>query len=467
MRNMKKVTSVLCAVAILIGIMVTAPTALAAENQQWVEKAPMGIKKYNLTSEVVNGKIYAIGGRYSDGLTNIDIYNPVTDTWTTGAPMMNARFAHVSAVVDGKIYVIGGHHTTNVLDSVEIYDPATDTWTTGASIPETREAAASAVVDGKIYVMGGYSSNTSATNRDVKIYDPTSNTWTTGTSMPTGRRDHVSAVIDHKIYAIGGRNEYGYLASVEIYDPTTDTWTTGASMPQEKGMAASVVIGEKIYVINGYNETATISNSVYIYDSVSNSWSVEAPTTNARYDLSAAFVNNTIYAFGGYNAQNVTVNLVEALDLSPVEHKLAVLLNVGENLQLSVSNDLADNASMTWSSSDQNVATVDANGKVTAVGVGTCDISAQNADGSWKESIPVRVFPGIADLNRLAVHLKPAQNAKLYLTENPLDTTWISLDTSVATVDANGKITAVAQGLAILEATVNGETHQIYVRVKV
>jgi uncharacterized protein YjdB len=131
-----------------------------------------------------------------------------------------------------------------------------------------------------------------------------------------------------------------------------------------------------------------------------------------------------------------------------------------------VSNDLSDNTSMTWASSDTAVATVDANGKVTAIGVGTCDISAQNADGTWKESIPVRVFAGTADLHRLAVHLNPGQNAKLYLTENPEETTWNSLDASVATVDANGKVTAVSNGLAIMEGTANGETHQIYVRVR-
>lgn len=112
------------------------------------------------------------------------------------------------------------------------------------------------------------------------------------------------------------------------------------------------------------------------------------------------------------------------------------------------------------------MATVDANGEVTAVGKGECDSSVQNADGTWKQSIPVRALPDTADLFRLALHMKPAQQAKPNPTEKLADTTWKSLDTAVATIDAAGKVTAVSQGLVIIEGTANGQTHQIYVRVK-
>ncbi|MBE6035669.1 MAG: Ig-like domain-containing protein [Clostridiales bacterium] len=120
-----------------------------------------------------------------------------------------------------------------------------------------------------------------------------------------------------------------------------------------------------------------------------------------------------------------------------------MLLNEGENVQLSTSYDLENNKNFTWSSTNEEVATVDSNGKVTAVGVGDADIFAQNADGTFKEYIPVKVVEGIADELRLAVHLKIGEKAKLYLTDDPSQVTWNSMDDSTVTVSADGQITGV------------------------
>ena len=145
--------------------------------------------------------------------------------------------------------------------------------------------------------------------------------------------------------------------------------------------------------------------------------------------------------------------------------KLSVLLNVDENVQLSTSYDLDNNKNFTWASTNESVATVDSNGKVTAVGVGDADIYAQNEDGTFKEYIPVRVVEGIADELRLAVHLKSGEKAKLYLTDDPSQVTWNSMDDSTVTVSADGQVTGVKKGLAIVQAELDGQKYQIYVRV--
>lgn len=462
MGRLKKLTSLLFSVSILISMMVTAPTALAADDAKWVEKAPMATAKREHASTVVNGKIYVSGGNVTDSaVPNVEIYDPQKNEWSAGAPMSTPRYSHVSEAIDGKVYLIGGWNKNGTVGATEIYDSKTNTWVTGA--PYYVYAASSVVLNGKIYVIGGALQN-SITNK-VQIYNPATDTWVAGTSMPTSKRSHVSEVVNGKIYVIGGYTSTGQrLNTVEIYDPETNTWTTGAPVPEARSCAASVTIGNKIYVIGGLNEKG-IYNSLYIYDTISDSWSIGPAMGSIRSYLCAALINNTIYAVGGEDGTKM-LNKVEAIEISSVERKLAVLLNVGETGQLSVSYDLADNTSLTWSTSNQAVATVDANGKVTAAGVGTCDISAQNTDGTWKQSIPVRVLPGTANMYRLAVHLKPAQNAKLHLTDNPADTTWKSLDPAVATIDTAGKVTAVSQGLVIMEGTANGEAKQVYVRVK-
>jgi hypothetical protein len=56
----------------------------------------------------------------------VEAYDPVTDTWTTKADMPAARALLSTSVVDGKIYAIGGTRTTHPMTSTSTvyeYDP--------------------------------------------------------------------------------------------------------------------------------------------------------------------------------------------------------------------------------------------------------------------------------------------------------------------------------------------------------
>ncbi len=87
----------------------------------------------------------------------MDEYDPVTDTWTRKASMPTGRADLSTPVVDGKIYAIGG--TTTIggagFPTVEVYDPSTDTWEKKANMPTGRHGLSTGVVDGKIYAIGG------------------------------------------------------------------------------------------------------------------------------------------------------------------------------------------------------------------------------------------------------------------------------------------------------------------------
>ena len=71
----------------------------------------------------------------------------------------------------------------------------------------------------------------------------------------------------------------------------------------------------------------------------------------------------------------------------------ATLTGSGETVQLTatVAPDNAVNKNVIWTSSDPNVATVDANGKVAAVGNGTCTITATTEDGSFTAICTIKV----------------------------------------------------------------------------
>jgi len=228
----------------------------------WTTKSEMPTARQGLTISVVNGKIYAIGGGASSSssygqvetFSTVEEYEPATDTWTTKSPMPTSRGFHFANVVDGKIYVIGGSQASepnrNRVPTVEVYDPATDTWTQKGNMPGKRSAGSSSVVDGKIYIIGGYEGA-----RRVDEYDPSTNTWTTKSEMPTPRHALSTSVVNGKVYAIGGylpgvRN-YPGVATVEVYDPATDTWTTAPDMPTGRFGPRTSVVDGKIYVIGG------------------------------------------------------------------------------------------------------------------------------------------------------------------------------------------------------------------------
>ncbi len=74
-------------------------------------------------------------------------------------------------------------------------------------------------------------------------------------------------------------------------------------------------------------------------------------------------------------------------------NKVALSLAVGENENLiaTVAPDNATNKTVTWTSSDSSVASVDNNGKVTAVKEGTAVITATTEEGGFKDTCTVSV----------------------------------------------------------------------------
>ena len=123
----------------------------------------------------------------------------------------------------------------------------------------------------------------------------------------------------------------------------------------------------------------------------------------------------------------------------------------------------ADNQDVTWTSDDTSVATVDVNGIVTAQSAGTTTITATADDttnGSLADSCTITVEQGVTDLtlSSNAETLNPTQSVQLTATVSPDNATyptimWTSNNTSVATVDYTGKVTAIANGTAVIDAT--------------
>src|SRR5437870_9109288 len=91
--------------------------------------------------------------------------------WRELARMPSMRQELSTAVLDGKIFVIAGFDSGGLsTNTVEIYDPQTDTWTSAAPLPIATNHNAAAVAAGKLYAFGG-------TSNRMFVYHPDQNTW--------------------------------------------------------------------------------------------------------------------------------------------------------------------------------------------------------------------------------------------------------------------------------------------------
>jgi N-acetylneuraminic acid mutarotase len=300
----KRLNPGLVYIIISAGLMGIFSITMAQENP-WTKKKDMPSGRHTFAVGVVNGKIYAIGGRYT--LNLVTEYDPVTDTWTTKTPMPTSRMVLAAGVVNGKIYAIGGvvQAFSPAISTVEEYDPATDTWTKKADMPTPRLGLGVSVVDGKIYAIGGMTSGPdfwSGMRNNVEVYDPITNTWTTKAPMPTARLWFSTSVVDGKIYAIGGALvSTEAISTVEVYDPVTDTWTTKSPMPTARAGHVTAVVDGIIYVIGGGTHTAVPGgfSTVEAYDHSTDTWTTMADIPEKRAFACSETIDGKIYVIGG------------------------------------------------------------------------------------------------------------------------------------------------------------------------
>lgn len=278
----------------------------------WITKTSMPTARFSLTTNSINGKIYAIGGWKGGYLTTVEEYDPSTDAWVIKTSIPTARLYHTSSVVNDKIYVIGGAGVNSNFEitTVEEYDPSTDAWSTKTSMPTARSSATSSVVNGKIYVIGGLYNGVIISA--VEEYNPATDTWTLKNPMPNPRHGLTSNVVNGIIYVLGG---YGIQDLVEEYDPSTDTWSTKTAIPSTRNDWTSIVVNGKIYVIGGINNSIRLS-TVEEYDPITDSWSTKTSMPTERENLASSVVNGKIYVIGGRNGTANGLSIVEEYDPS-------------------------------------------------------------------------------------------------------------------------------------------------------
>lgn len=154
-----------------------------------------------------------------------------------------------------------------------------------------------------------------------------------------------------------------------------------------------------------------------------------------------------------------TINAVAVTGIALDTHSLDMMSGEKETLIATITPTNATIKKVVWSTSDANVATV-SGGIVTAVGNGQAVIKATTQDGNFADSCVVTVTVAVKgiQLNVKTANIKGGETFQLVATFTPADATnqnvvWRSDDTMIATVDENGLVTGVGDGMATITAT--------------
>jgi uncharacterized protein YjdB len=138
-------------------------------------------------------------------------------------------------------------------------------------------------------------------------------------------------------------------------------------------------------------------------------------------------------------------------------------VNIGETSQLTatVTTETATNRTISWSSSNNSVLTVDQNGKIKGIRVGKATVYARATDGSGMSgSVSIEVINPVTSISvsPTSVSIPEGRSTKVSATVSPSNATyrdveWSSSDTSIATVDYDGEITGLKAGVCKVYAT--------------
>lgn len=275
-------------------------------TNSWSRPATSGVAsfRWGMSAAVVNGKIYVMGGTNGefmpwDTVNILEVFNPATNEWstpkTTGT--FSARTFHTCQVVNGKIYVIGGFNGGVTVVNIEVFDPTSNTWSTPSvtGVFTPRRGLASCVIGENIFTFGG--SNGPDVYNILEVFNTTTNSWSTPTTTGTftARRGLTTTVVGGQIFAIGGASApYPLFNICEVYSPSTNEWST----PSVSGIFearyghTATLVGGKIYVLAGQTVSSITTNTCYVYTPTTSSVSDNA--SSIHFDISPNPTSGTI-----------------------------------------------------------------------------------------------------------------------------------------------------------------------------
>lgn len=224
---------------------------------------------------------------------------------------------------------------------------------------------------------------------------------------------------------------------------------------------ASVKIGEKI--------TLTVSHSPADLPAPEYEWNSSDETIATVENgvvygkaVGEATISVSSFNLGLKDICKITVTPIEATGIKLSENEKTMTTGESFRLEYTIEPENTTNKEVEWESSDKTIATVNADGEVTAVSDGECTITVKVKGSDTSAKCVVKVNPikvtGVT-LNETTKSIEAGESFTLTATvspENAKDKSikWSSSDPNIAKVE-DGLVTALAKGTCNIIATTN------------
>jgi hypothetical protein len=274
--------------------------SLGTDTWDTLPPLPDTLGKIASAASYVNGKIYIIGGYHvmanGDEVSSnrVHIFDPTTNTYLPdGAPVPLPIDDHVQAVWrDSLIYVVAGWSNTGHVTNVQIYNPSTNTWSVGTAAPNTIDyrafGASGVIIADTIYYMGGARTGLTFPPAPelrkgvINPNDPNQITWSYTVYFYTAGYRMAPAIIDGwAIWAGGGGNTYNYNAAaydgsgvvvpenrIILYNPELDSlviYTDSLQVPAMDFRGVGQLSDNSFLLCGGILDNAEVSNRTFLF----------------------------------------------------------------------------------------------------------------------------------------------------------------------------------------------------------
>jgi non-specific serine/threonine protein kinase len=182
---------------------------IVAGPGSWERGADAPLPLTDVAAAALRARIWVVAGldARAQSPTEVQIYEPATDTWSTGPPIPEP-VNHASLVSTGsELYLIGGYRGSQLRDPVANVwrlDPEADAWVEAPHLPLPRAAGAAAWDGVRIVYAGGV--GLTGVAGEVYTLAPGDEGWREIGRLSTAR-EHLGAATDAAglVFFLGGR----------------------------------------------------------------------------------------------------------------------------------------------------------------------------------------------------------------------------------------------------------------------
>lgn len=368
-------------------------------------------------------------------------------------PELNGKFLVVETLSDGYTGTVNGHYNYEVVTKGEDYEIYPTLW--------NNEKAQFVKADEMVvYTNGDTVFYVTRTTKDPYNHAVISELIVEEGMDKDKRTLQAFQLFADDLFSIGNYNVF-LTHQIDVVDSPNNVKVESVSLDKESG---TLYVGDTVELTaTVLPESATVKDVTF---SVVPEGIATVTATGAKATVTAKVkgsANVIVTTLDGDKTAQYALTVKEHVLVSGItlnKEATSIVKGATETLVATVTPPDAENKAVTWASDKPAVAKVNQNGEVTAVDGGTANITATTVDGNKVATCAVTVTVPVTgvtlDTNATTLEIDGTQ--KLVATVAPTNATnkkvtWASDNIGIATVDQEGTVTGVAEGIANITAT--------------